>query len=199
MTKSPNVWRPSLRQLGLRANIKGSQRSTSVRCGLTPRPRRGSERTRGAGATKAEEQCNMKVKRKKKKKKTRHTFGFKAPISNPTALRMGLDYCRLDLLPRLFTTTSSQGPLPLDQWGYLLRLFQGDFHSGQGIKQTADSPRPNDGLSVHTALCPNVTHVHLEQVANTNKCSWKKKRLRDMLCEELTRKLTLSFFVFFYL
>lgn len=69
----------------------------------------------------------------------RHTFGFKAPISDPRALRLGLDYCRLDLLLWLFATTSSLGPLPLDQWGYLLRLFQGDFHSRQGIKQTADS------------------------------------------------------------
>lgn len=72
----------------------------------------------------------------------RHTFGFKAPISDPRALRLGLDYCRLDLLPWLFATTSSLGPLPLDQWGYLLRLFQGDFHSRQGIKQTADSRVP---------------------------------------------------------
>ena len=38
----------------------------------------------------------------------------------------------------------------LDQWGYLLLLFQGDFHSGQGIKHSPDSSLvPN-----HRPACP---------------------------------------------
>lgn len=90
---------------------------------------------------------------------------------------MGLDYCRLDLLPWLFATTSSLGPLPLDQWGYLLLLFLGDFHSRQGIKQTADSLVPNDGLSVHTVPCPNVTHTHSLKTRNAQtKVRWGREK-----------------------
>lgn len=105
-----------------------------------------------------------------KKSVERHTFGFKAPISDPRALRLGLDYCRLDLLPWLFATTSSLGPLPLDQWGYLLRLFQGDFHSRQGIKQTADSPVPMMACLFTLCHAPNVTHILCEQVAHKMQC-----------------------------
>lgn len=93
----------------------------------------------------------------------RHTFGFKAPISDPRALRLGLDYCRLDLLPWLFATTSSLGPLPLDQWGYLLRLFQGDFHSRQGIKQTADSRVPM--MACLFTLC----HAQMSHTVSANR------------------------------
>ena len=107
----------------------------------------------------------------------RHTFGFKAPISDPRALRMGLDYCRLDLLLWLLATTSSQGPLPLDQWGYLLRLFQGDFHSRQGIKQTADSPVPM--MACLFTLChAQMSHIFTSnrQHTNTSEVQIKQKK-----------------------
>lgn len=88
---------------------------------------------------------------------------------------MGLDYCRLDLLPWLFATTSSLGPLPLDQWGYLLRLFQGDFHSRQGIKQTADSPVPMMACLFTLCHAPNVTHILCEQVAHKRNVADKNR------------------------
>lgn len=96
---------------------------------------------------------------------------------------MGLDYCRLDLLLWLFATTSSQGPLPLDQWGYLLRLFQGDFHSRQGIKQTADSPVPM--MACLFTLChAQMSHIFTSNRQHTNmsQVQMKQKGPGNLLC-----------------
>lgn len=58
------------------------------------------------------------------------------------------------------------GPLPLDQWEYLLHLFRGDFHSRQGIKQTADSLVPM--MACLFTLChAQMSHIFSSKRAGT--------------------------------
>lgn len=58
------------------------------------------------------------------------------------------------------------GPLPLDQWEYLLHLFRGDFHSRQGIKQTADSLVPI--MACLFTLChAQMSHIFSSKRAGT--------------------------------